>query len=253
MKTRWFIVAFAIVTCLRYLGLAMHEPKEQIDTLQMLKSNVEYWEAWLEASKQNLVDYCFENGLECQLSPSPIEQPEQIEIPSGALGLMDKICELWVIHWQKSPLCWNEELYTKLERISNDKWVPFDLMVWITYAESHIGANFRNAHWEIDPKCWESNNWWWVKWAKMDDGRVDMPILPSYSVNDKGCYLYNFQSVEQFWNHLANTIKLWYIDAKCETPECISKYYVGQRWTIKHDWVRRVKLFTESKDLLAKK
>lgn len=155
------------------------------------------------------------------------------------------ICEYWKIHWRVSPLCNNRELYENLKTISTNKWVDFWLMVWITYAESHIWINRSPHQW-----CSASNNWSGKKREKYDDGTNSIKFWQQYHTLQpelKGklswCWLYAFDNVEHYWNSFANTLYYWYISKNCYTPECISRRYVGWWWWIKSSRVNRVRLF----------
>lgn len=146
--------------------------------------------------------------------------------------VMDKICELS----PNSPMCNDYVMLNKLMWIADERGVDYKLLLWIMYAESHIWANFNQEN------CRQTNNWWWVKNRKYDDGTVSEKFDKQYQTLDKDlnwCRLYYFDDVEQFFESLANTIGLWY--AKCnEDPYCIMKYYV---WHESGAWVRNVYLF----------
>lgn len=164
---------------------------------------------------------------------SIVEKVEQ-EHNERDLILMDRICKYSTINGNVSPLCWNKDLFEKLKKISIDKWVDFWLMLWIAQAESHIWANY--AKW-----CWpEYHNLWWVKARKLDNWQtIKDQILP----DSNGCWLYKFNSIEDYWESKANSLKLWYINKQCTTPECISKWYVKWNWVVKPDWSDRVRIF----------
>lgn len=147
--------------------------------------------------------------------------------------LMDKICKYGKIHWNISPVCNNWDLYKRLKTISKNKWVEFGLMIWISYAEWHIGANYASS------KCKGYNNRSGIKRRKNDDGSIDKPKLP----DSNGCWIYKFDTIEDYWNSFANSIKMWYIDKQCATPECISQHWVRSDWLVKGTWSRRVKMF----------
>lgn len=147
--------------------------------------------------------------------------------------VMSKICELS----SSSPMCGDYEMLLRLKRIAWDRWVDYKLLLGIMYAESHIWANF-NIH-----NCWSTNNWAGLKARKYDDGTMSEWFDKQYEkLNDEnlnGCRLYKFDSVEEFFESLANTISLGY--AKCnEDVYCIMWPYVGhESWA----WVRNVYLF----------
>lgn len=146
--------------------------------------------------------------------------------------LMTKICELWTIHWRVTPLCNNRELYYDIAEISAKKWVPFKLMLWISHAESHIWAN-----WSPKIECSKSNNWGGLKGYKQEN----WPTLRYTSNWVPWCRLYKFDSVQQFWWWLANTLKAY--EKTCwRQAECISIAYVWWKG-VKHNRVERVNLF----------
>lgn len=144
--------------------------------------------------------------------------------------IMNKICELWQINWKKSPLCNNKELYNKFKQISLDKWVDFWLMLWITYAESHIWANYLPSY------CWSLNNWAWMKWVRTDEWKMLWGKFP----DERWCRLYHFKDKESWWKWLANNLKYWYIERWCSTPECINEYWV---WKKSQRWINAVNKF----------
>ena len=146
--------------------------------------------------------------------------------------VMSKICELS----KDSPMCNNYTMLNKLKTIADNRNVDYKLLLGIMYAESHIWANFNKEN------CRQTNNWWWVKNRKYDDGTVSEKFDKQYQTLDKdlnGCWLYYFEDVETFFESLANTIWIWYKSCN-EDPYCIMKYYVGhESWA----WVRNVYLF----------
>ena len=124
-------------------------------------------------------------------------------------------------------------MYKKLKTISTNKWVEFWLLVWITYAESHIWANYSSS------ACIDYNNRSWIKRAKHDDGTTTKTKLP----DTNWCWIYKFDTIGNYWNSFANSIKMWYIDKDCKTPECISQYRVRSDWAVKDRWSNRVNMF----------
>lgn len=135
--------------------------------------------------------------------------------------LMSRICNI-SIHWRKSPLCDNWELYNSWKRISQERWADRSIILWIMFAESHIWANFAttcNSSW---------NNWGWVKARRTDDGIVHR----DQSIPNNWCWLYKFDSMDEYFKTKANIISDGY--GKCFTRnskrsqiECISWKYVG--------------------------
>lgn len=129
-------------------------------------------------------------------------------------GVMQKICD----KSPKSPMCNNYKMLEDLKTVASKRNVDYTLLLWIMYAESHIGANF-NAE-----QCRASNNWAWLKARKYDDGSMSEWFDKQANKID-GCRLYNFTDEVEFFESLANTIGLWY--AKCNGDVyCISKAYV---------------------------
>ena len=109
--------------------------------------------------------------------------------------LMSRICDI-SIHWRKSPLCNNWELYNSWKKISEERWADRSIILGIMYSESHIGANYAgtcNSFW---------NNRWWVKARRDDDQKVkrDQPIPNNW------CWLYKFDSMEDYFITKANII-----------------------------------------------
>ena len=150
--------------------------------------------------------------------------------------LMSQVCKYWQIHGRTSPLCDNWDLFNNLKQISNNKWVSFNLMVGITYAESHIGVNFNPQ------RCNITNNRSGKKWQIYDDGSKS-PRFNHMDNRHEWCWLYTFDTVEHFWNSYANGLYYWYVSKSCTTPECISRRWVKWDWEISQSRVNRVKLF----------
>ncbi len=111
-----------------------------------------------------------------------------------------------------------------------------EVLIGITYAESHIGTNFAPSQ-----ECGRMNNRWWVKAIKYDNGKVEKYKLP-YS----WCRLYPFKSYEEFFHSLANTLSLGYVSKWCDDLSCLSSWYVWSPWSIKYGRVSKVKYFINS-------
>jgi hypothetical protein len=143
--------------------------------------------------------------------------------------VMKTICELS----PSSPMCNNYRMLDSLKKIANERWVDYKLLLWIMYAESKLGTARAPTE-----DCKGSNNWWWVKARKYDDGSVS-EWFDKQESKIPWCWLYNFETVEDFFESLANTISLWY--AKCNWDVyCISRSYVGhESWA----WVNNVYKF----------
>lgn len=144
--------------------------------------------------------------------------------------LMDRICAV-NIHDRKSPLCNDWNLYNKWKEIFEKKWVSWSIALGIMYSESHIGANYAGT-------CDTSyNNWGWIKWRITDDGKA----IKNQPIPQNGCWLYKFNSVEDYFNSKANTlVKYKSCFSKDKPIECISYAYVGNRYVAERSWIARV-------------
>lgn len=126
---------------------------------------------------------------------------------------------------EKSPfsvLCNNAYLQERLSTISEERNVPFWILVGISQAESQIGVDYASG---CDAGYY---NWGGVKARRIDSGKIirDYPIP-----DEKGCWIYKFNSVEDYWISKANIIRMGYLDKGCEEEydmaRCISRCYVG--------------------------
>ena len=134
--------------------------------------------------------------------------------------LMTRICKVY-INGRKSPLCDNRSLYFSWKNIFQSKWVSWDIALWIMYAESHIWASYKwcDGTW---------NNWWWVKARVLENWKV---VKDQKIPNWWNCWLYKFDSVEDYFTSKANM--LWVNYKWCFTRKtnkdivvCISYSYV---------------------------
>ena len=134
-----------------------------------------------------------------------------------------------------SPLCWDYTLLNSLKDIANKRNVSYKLLLGIMYHESKLWTAFAPSQ-----ACSKSNNWAGLKARKYDDGSVSEWFDKQPNRID-GCWLYNFETVEEFFESLANTISLGY--RKCldraEPVSCISAVYVGKYSQPRVDSVRR--------------
>ena len=161
-----------------------------------------------------------------QSMQTPIKQEKQ---PTDKEKLqMKRICESR--NW-KSPVCNNRDLYYKLKNISQEVWVNYWLMLWITNAESNIWSNFA---WD----CKWTNNRSWLKRKKTKENENIKIKLPH-----KWCRLYPFEDIEDFRYSFAYSLKYWYIDKWAKTPELISRNYVKNDWVIKEWRSKRVRYY----------
>lgn len=134
-----------------------------------------------------------------------------------------------------SPMCNDYRMLDDLKRIAEERNVSYKLLLWIMYHESKLGTAFAPSQ-----ECANSNNWAWLKARKYDDGSVS-EWFDKQPNRIEGCWLYNFETVNDFFESLANTISLWY--RKClDRPEpvsCISAVYVGKYSQPRVDSVRK--------------
>lgn len=165
-------------------------------------------------------------------------------------ALQNKICDKQI----NSPLCKDKELLARLYKITEDR-IPgknfFPILVGITNAESSLGLNFANDN--VGGKCDGRNNLGGIKW-KINDNKSreytnNNKFWYSYSKNkpadDFGCYLYPFDSIDDYWISKTNSIRFWYkgcIDSS--TPiDCIWRKYVKWDWKSKPNWNNNVAYF----------
>ncbi len=227
----WIIL---IIVCCLYgwrINSNLEEKKEQkrLDGIlaeinDLYIANEEITQQWneLEEQQQQLHGSAEENRK--QIS----ELRNQYYKDSDTWNVMKTICE----KSPNSPMCNDYNMLETLKRVADKRWVDYKLLLWIMYAESHIGANF-NAE-----QCRVSNNRAWLKARKYDDWRTS-EWFDKQEWKIDGCRLYNFDNVEQFFESLANTISMWY--AKCNWDVyCISKAYV---WHESWSWVNNVHKF----------
>lgn len=159
--------------------------------------------------------------------------------------------ELWVLHDKvckkqiNSPLCNDMALFDRLYRITEERlpWKSFyPILLGITNAESSLWLNFAKDR--VWGTCAGRNNWWWVKWRKTDtwESVKDQKIPDEF-----GCYLYKFDSIEDYWISKVNTIRFWYkgcVDSL--TPiKCLSYAYVWDRYVPEKSWIKNVSIFLE--------
>ena len=150
----------------------------------------------------------------------------------------EHVMELICTEVPNSPLCWDYVLLNKLKDIAEKRNVSYKLLLWIMYHESKLGTAWRPSE-----ECSKSNNWAGLKARKYDDGLVS-EWFDKQPNRIEWCWLYNFNTVEEFFESLANTISLWY--RKCldraEPVSCISAVYVGK---YSQPWVDSVRKFSD--------
>ena len=162
--------------------------------------------------------------------------------------LHKKVCERQI----NSPLCKDEALFDRLYQLTEERlpWKNFyPILLWITNAESSLGLNFaRDRVWWT---CTWRNNWGWTKYKINDDNTRDFSSpkfwydYKNKGKDDYGCYLYPFESVEEFWITKVNGMRFgypWCINHK--TPiRCLSWPYVGDRNVQEQSWINNVSIF----------
>ena len=145
--------------------------------------------------------------------------------------LMIRICKVY-IKWRKSPLCDDRNLYFSWKDIFQSKGISRDIALGIMYAESHIGANYAgtcNSSW---------NNWWGIKWRILDDWTS---VRDQKIPNSGNCWLYKFDSVEDYFNSKANTLVKYKTCFKSQKPiTCISYRYVWDPKVAEQSWINHV-------------
>lgn len=147
--------------------------------------------------------------------------PENPENPKISKNLYEKVCE----KKPNSPICKDKELFERLQKITEertDKPYMFAMLLGISNSESSLGTNY-TPH----AGCANYNNFGGIKWRKTDDGESirDQPIPQA-----DGCWLYKFESYEDYWISKVNTIRHGYTGCLVDNPnialQCISKWYV---------------------------
>ena len=135
----------------------------------------------------------------------------------------------------ESPICWNIELLRRIDIIGQSKWVPTRLLIWVAYAESHIGVNFNRE------ACRGYNNWFWLKGKKYDTWKV-VWFTKNKKADSNWCWLYKFESIEDGFYSLANTISVGYKGCKNDT-KCLSYGYVWNPDVPEQSWINHVSMW----------
>jgi len=153
--------------------------------------------------------------------------------------IMERVCKYWQLNGKTTPLCNNWDMFDSIKKVSESKSVPVWVVLGITYAESHIGINYNK------PACAFYNNWGWVKGRVTSNGTVT-PFKWKYP-DENGCYLYKFDSIDDYFDSKTNMLKANYIDKGCKQDSlvrCIARYYVWTPGTMqnKESWINRVLL-----------
>jgi hypothetical protein len=167
---------------------------------------------------------------------------------------------LWELHVKvckkqiNSPLCKDRQLFDRLYRLTEERlpWMNFyPILIGITNAESSLWLNFAKD--KVGGTCTWRNNWWWVKWKINDDmsrefsnnGKFGYNYSKQKQTDDYGCWLYPFDSIEEYWISKVNTFRFYYKGClNHKTPIwCISWPYVGKREVHEQSWINNVSEF----------
>ena len=225
---------------------------------ELLKARVEY----CNDTSTGKIDYdsCGEflnkslntgTGKTPQVLPPSKSRKSPLEdlIEDNALDVLhEKVCQKQI----NSPLCKDEALFDRLYLLTEERlpWKNFyPILLWITNAESSLGLNFaKDRVWWT---CTWRNNWWGTKYKINDDNTRDFSSpkfwydYKNKGKDDYGCYLYPFESVEEFWITKVNGMRFgypWCINHK--TPiRCLSWPYVGDRNVQEQSWINNVSIF----------
>lgn len=166
--------------------------------------------------------------------------------------LHDKVCNTQI----NSPLCKNYKLFSDLyviteERLQHKNFFP--ILIGITNAESSLGLNFAND--KVGGKCSWRNNWGGIKYQINDNNTRFYSYhnnwflyWEEYSwrfVDQYGCNLFPFSSIEDYWITKINGMRYWYKNCinSNEPVKCISFTYVGKPNVSEKSWVNNVSIF----------
>ena len=143
-----------------------------------------------------------------------------------------------------SPICERETFY-RLYKITEERlpWKNFfPILLGITNAESSLGTAYakNNKGWF----CTGYNNLGWIKYRKTDDGKS---VRDQKIPDSNGCYLYKFDSIDDYWISKVNTIRYGYKGCvNSTTPiKCMSYAYVGDRNVAETSWINNVSIFLQ--------
>jgi hypothetical protein len=167
----------------------------------------------------------------CIVSQSKDSKTSSQEVNERDETLMQRVCRKW------SPLCNDWYMYQNAMNIFKERWVPWEIALWIMNAESTIGKHY--ARW-----CDASyNNWGGIKWRKNDDwsNTKDQKIPDS-----NWCWMYKFESMKDYFISKANTLGIWYKTCFTHNKEtysqvkCISFAYVWNPRVAETNWIKNV-------------
>lgn len=178
--------------------------------------------------------------------------PEQVKTLKDEL-LMERICAVA----PNSPLCGKWELYFSLKKITEDRlppkkyWRMWEILLGISYAESHLGQNYANDN--VGGTCAGRNNFWGTKYQILDNNtRVHSRQLNGFNYWEKyhwrytdqyGCNLFPFKSVKEYWITKVNWMRFGYpscIINNTKPIACLSRTYLTGN---KKKWITNVSSF----------
>lgn len=230
-----FLIIVLIFWCFRSQVQSNIEEKQEqkridgilaeINNLYIMNDEYKTQREELEKQQQSLHGSAEDNRAEIERLWNEYYKAEDDE------HVMELICK----EVENSPLCWDYTLLNDLKEIAEKRNVSYKLLLGIMYHESKLWTAFAPS-WE----CSKSNNRAWLKARKYDDGSVS-EWFDKQENKIPWCWLYNFETVEEWFESLANTISLWY--RKClerkEAVSCICNVYVGNYSQARVDSVRR--------------
>jgi len=141
-----------------------------------------------------------------------------------------------------SPIC-DRATFDRLYKITEERlpWKNFfPILLGITNAESSLGTAYAKNN--KGGFCTGYNNLGGVKYKKDDEWKS---IRDQKIPQSDWCYLYKFESIDEYWKSKVNTIRYGYrgcINSK--TPvDCIGRYYVQWNGLSKPNWNKNVSIF----------
>jgi len=198
------------------------------------------------------------------VSPNKLNNETTVSSASGVIGVAkqikqnDKYDEMRILHKKvcekqiNSPLCKDIWLFMNLYEITEERlpwknWFP--ILLGMTNAESSLWLNFARDN--VGGTCTGRNNLWGAKYKINDDNtRVYESTKFGYDYKNKkkddfGCYLFPFDSIEDYWISKVNWMRFGYkgcIDSP--TPvKCLSYAYVWDRYVSEQSWINNVSIF----------
>lgn len=179
------------------------------------------------------------------------EIPRTQTIDEKLSALHEKVCQKQI----NSPLCKDRALFDRLyhiteERLPNKQFFP--ILLGIVNAESSLWLNFAKDR--VGGTCTGRNNWGGIKWKILDNWSRQFSNNNKFWydykkkwTDDYWCWLYPFDSIDDYWISKVNTFRFWYkacIDHK--TPIwCISWPYVWDRYVHEKSWIGNTSVFIE--------